>query len=188
MARTDEEDAPWTRQLLVGVGALVVVALLIGGIVSVFALGAAKVTGVGGSAPAATAKPSLYIPSEKPTTKVDTYPAPSGGPGSGRPTATPSSPRPTKKKPPAIELKASPPAPAAGERITLTGTYRGHDGARLQVQRFDGGAWVDFPVQATVTGGVFSTYIVTTRTGVNRLRVTDPADGRRSAAVRVTVG
>jgi len=188
MARTDDDDAPWTRQLLVGVGALVVVALLIGGIVSVVALGAAKVTGVGEARATATAEPSLYIPSGQPTTDVDPYPVPKGGPSAARtPTARPASPSPT-KKPPAIELEVSPTEVAPGERITLTGSYRGHDGARLQVQRLDGGSWTDFPVQTTVTGGVFSTYIITSRTGVNRLRMADPAGGRASKAVRVTVG
>jgi hypothetical protein len=186
MARTDD-DAPWTRQLLVGVGALVIVALLIGGIVSVVALGAAKVTGIGTERPTATARPSLYIPSGKPTTKVDPYPEPTGGTSrSTGPTSSPSAP--ASKKPRAIELQASPLQVAPNERITLTGSYRGHDGARLTVQRFDAGAWGDFPVQATVTAGVFSTYITTSRTGVNRLRMADPAGGEASAAVRVTVG
>ncbi len=43
-------------------------------------------------------------------------------------------------------------------------------------------------MQATVTAGAFSTYITTSRTGVNRLRMADPAGGQASAAVRVTVG
>jgi hypothetical protein len=186
MARTDDEEAPWTRQLLVGVGAVVVVALLIGGIVSVVALGAAKVTGIGTARPTATAEPSLYIPSGQPTTKVDPYPGATARPSaSSRPTRTPAPPE--VKKKPAIELRASPLEVAANERITLTGSYRGHDGVRLQIQRFDGGAWGDFPVQATVTGGVFSTYIITSRSGVNRLRVADPAGGPTSKAVKVTV-
>ncbi len=190
MARTDD-DAPWTRQLLIGGAALVVVALLIGGIVSVVALGAAKVTGLGDSQPVATAEPSMYLPSGKPTTRLDPYPAPKGSASpSKRPTAAPSSAKPTKKptkKPPKIQLKASPTAVAPGERITLTGSYRGHDGAQLQVQRRDGGTWADFPVQTKVTGGTFSTYIITSRTGVNRLRVADKANDRTSKAVRVTV-
>lgn len=187
MARNDDEDAPWTRQLLVGVGAVAVVALLIGGIVSVVALGAAKVTGIGTTRPAATAEPSLYLPSEQPTTKVDPYPEPSGAPSASSPATAPG-PAEVTKKPLAIELRASPAEVAAGERITLTGSYRGHDGARLQVQRYDGGAWGDFPVQATVAGGEFSTYITTSRTGINRLRMLDPAGGVTSQVVRVTVG
>lgn len=187
MARNDDEDAPWTRQLLVGVAAVAVVALLIGGIVSVVALGAAKVTGIGSARPSATAKPSLYLPSEQPTTKVDPYPEPSGGPSASSSATTPG-PSTATAKPLAIKLRASPPEVVAGERITLTGSYRGHDGARLQVQRYDGGAWGDFPVQTTVAGGEFSTYITTSRTGINRLRMADPAGDVTSQVVRVTVG
>jgi hypothetical protein len=184
MARKDTE-APWTRQLLVGVVALVVVALLVGGIVSVVALGAARVAGIDDSRPTATARPSLYFPSGDPTTAVDPYPAPTGPQGasptrSASPTAKP------RRKPVGITLQASPLEVAPGERITLTGSYRGHDGAQLQVQRFQGG-WVDFPARTTVSGGTFSTYIMTTHTGVNRLRVTDPAAARASTGVRVTV-
>lgn len=186
MARSDEE-APWTRQLLVAVGALAAVALVIGGVVSVVALGAAEVTGLADPRPTATARPSLYLPEGEPTTRVEPYPEPQGGPSaSASPSARPSS-RAT-RKPVGIELRATPSEVAAGERITLSGSYRGRDGARLQVQRFQGG-WVDFPVETTASGGVFSTYIITSRTGVNRLRmkVTDPVGGGTSGPVEVTV-
>ena len=55
MARDDDEDAPWTRQLLVALGVLVAVALVIGGVVSVVALGAANVSGIDNARPSATA-------------------------------------------------------------------------------------------------------------------------------------
>ena len=87
MVRDDDEDAPWTRQLAVGVGVLVAVALVIGGVMSVVALGAAKVTGLGESHTSATAQPSLYMPSGEPTTSPETYPVPKG---SEKPTASPS--------------------------------------------------------------------------------------------------
>jgi hypothetical protein len=188
MARNDEE-APWPRQLLVAVVVLVAVALVIGGVASVVALGAAKVTGINDAHPTATARPSLYLPSGDPTTKVDPYPAPSGGrtPGPTARSATPSPKPKPKPKHPAFSLRATPPRVAAGERITLSGSYPGHDGARITVQRFESD-WVDFPVTATVHGGAFSTYITTSHTGVNRLRMTDVTADRSSNAVRVTVG
>jgi hypothetical protein len=184
MARNDTEP-PWTRQLLVGLVALVLVALLVGDIVSVVALGAARVAGISVARPSATAGPSLYFPSGDPTTAVDPYPAPAGRPhvSASRSPSPTSKPR---KKPAGITLQASPPEVPPGGRITLTGAYPGHEGAQLQVQRFQGG-WVDFPVRATVSGGTFATYIMTTHTGVNRLRVTDPAGARASAEVQVTV-
>jgi hypothetical protein len=150
------------------------------------AVGAAKVSGIDGASSAPAAPPSLYIPSGEPTTGLDAYPDPAGtGPSSSSPSATPSA-TPT-KKPRAITLRASPLQVSANERINLTGSSRGTVGAQLQVQRFESG-WVDFPVTATVRGGVFGTYIYTGRSGVNRLRVLDPTTGRASNVVRVTVG
>ena len=187
MARNDDDEAPLTRQLLVGVAALLVVALLVAGVVSVVALGAARVTGIDGAGPTASAGPSLYFPSGDPTTKLDPYPAPAGGPRSpaspqdGRSTKHPAKP---KKK--VFSLQATPEQVAPNERITLTGRYPGHDGAQLQVQRLETG-WVDFPVRATVSAGAYSTYILTGRSGVQRLRMADPAGDRTSNPVRVTV-
>ena len=66
MAR-DDEETPWTRQLLVAVGALVAVAVVIGGVVSVVALGAARVSGIG-ERHRESASPSLFMPSGEPTT------------------------------------------------------------------------------------------------------------------------
>jgi hypothetical protein len=185
MAGTDD-DKPWTRLLLVGVAAIVVVALVIGGVVSALALGAARVTGIDESRPTATARPSLYLPSGEPTTQVDEYPEPEGQPEATA-SASPSS-RPTpRRKVRAISLQVLPRRVSAGQRINLTGAYKGAQGARLQVQRFEEG-WVDFPVTVNVRSGRFATYVTTSRTGQNRFRVLDPVSGRTSDAVRVTVG
>jgi hypothetical protein len=186
MARDDDEDTSWTRQLLLGVGALVAVALVIGGVVSVVALGAAKVTGLGDDRPGTTAPASLYIPSDEPTTTPEALPDPEGSGGASASSETPS---PTKKpkKHKAISLQVSPQQVSANERINLTGSYPRSDGASLQVQRFESG-WVDFPVTASVRGGSFTTYVYTGRSGPNRFRVVDKASGRTSNPVRVVVG
>jgi hypothetical protein len=189
MARYDDEETPWTRQLLVGVGVLVAVSLVIGGVVSVVALGAAKVTGINSAKSGPTKKASLFIPSESPTTRAGGVPDPSGGTGSASPSPSPS-PSPSTTKKPAdkgFTLRAFPVKVAAGQRIYLTGTYAGGGGARLQVQRFEG-AWADFPVTAGVAGDKFSTYVSTDRSGLNRFRVLDPANNRSSNVVRVSVG
>ncbi len=55
------------------------------------------------------------------------------------------------------------------------------------MQRFEGGAWSDFPVTASVSGGQFATYVTTSHTGPQRIRVADKATHRTSNAVRVTV-
>jgi hypothetical protein len=188
MARPEDEDAPWTRQLLVGTGVLVAVALVIGGVVSVIALGAAKVSGIDSAGSGPSSPASLYIPSDRPTTRPETYPDPAAPSGSASTGPSPSqSPTPKKKKARAISLQAFPGKVRANQRINLTGVYKGGEGARLQVQRFDGG-WTDFPVSTSVSGGLFHTYIFSGRSGMNRFRMVDKATGRHSNAVRVRIG
>ena len=187
MARNDDDEAPLTRQLLVGVAALLVVALLVAGVVSVVALGAARVTGIDGAGPTAQRGTQPLLPERGPDDEA--------GPvsGSGRratflnePQDGRSTKHPAKPKKKVFSLQATPEQVAPNERITLTGRYPGHDGAQLQVQRFETG-WVDFPVRARVSAGAYSTYILTGRSGVQRLRMADPAGDRTSNPVRVTV-
>jgi hypothetical protein len=192
----DDDEKPWTRQLLVVIGVLVAVALVIGGIVSVIALGAARVTGISSAKATASSKPSLYVPSGQPTVGLDPYPEPSGQPkqhksgsggssrGSGS-SASPDSSSADKKQ--QITLQVFPQQVAPSQRINLTGLYAGGEGAQLQVQRFEGGAWADFPVTASVSGGQFATYVTTTHAGPQRIRVADKSTHRTSNAVRVTV-
>jgi hypothetical protein len=187
MARDDDEDPPWTRQLLVGTGVLVVVALVIGAVISVLALGAAQVSGIHDSGRAASRPPSLFIPSGEPTTSPEPFPDPA------RPRTRSAAPQPTqptrspKKRSAAISLQAFPQRVSANQRINLTGVYRGGEGERLQVQRFERG-WTDFPVSTSVSGGLFNTYVFTGRHGPNRFRVIDKAHDRTSNPVRVVVG
>lgn len=188
MAPSDDEDSG-SRQVLIGLGALVVVTLLVGGIVSAMALGAARLTGLGESSSAGgpAEAPSLYMPTGEPTTTPQAYPDPTR-PDREEPSESPSAeetpePRGQSKK---ITLQAFPLEASGGERITLTGVYPAGEGATLQVQRFEG-AWTDFPVSATVSGGTYSTYIITSRTGEARFRVTDKALGRSSNPVTVTI-
>jgi hypothetical protein len=195
----DLEDKPWTRQLFVVIGVLVAVALVIGGIVSVIALGAAKVTGFDSAQSTASSRPSLYVPSGEPTVGLEPYPDPSGatdkpqkgrsGSGSagsgGSDPDSPDSPSPQKK---GITLQVFPQQVSAGQRINISGVYSNGEGAKLQVQRFEGGSWTDFPVSASVSGGQFATYITTSHTGPQRLRVVDKTAKRMSNAVRVRVG
>jgi hypothetical protein len=86
-----------------------------------------------------------------------------------------------------IQLTANPPAAGTYERINLVGSYSGPGSPTLQVQRLEGGQWVDFPTTATVSSGQFSTYIETGHTGVNRIRVLDPATGQSSNIVSIHI-
>lgn len=185
MVRTDDESS-WGRQLLVGLGALAAISLLVGAVVGAVALGAAKLSGIESAGGGPTQEPSLYIPTGEPSTSPEAYPDP---PDVSEPSPTedetPVEPSPTKRARP-ITLQAFPAQVSAGERINLTGVYPTGEGATLQVQRFESG-WTDFPVTASVSGGTFATYILTSRAGPTRFRVTDIGNAQSSNAVRVTI-
>lgn len=184
------DDDSGRRPVLSGLGALVVVTLLVGGIVSLMALAAVRLSGLDGSSSARgpAEEPSLYIPPGEPSTTPEVYPDPTRPdrevpPES--PTAEESLPKQDRQSK-RITLQAYPLEAYGGERITLTGVYPAGEGATLQVQRFEG-SWTDFPVSVTVRGGLFSTYILTSRTGEARFRVADKALGRSSNPVTVTI-
>jgi hypothetical protein len=154
----------------------------------VIALGAAKMTGIDEAHSGPTVAPSLYIPSGQPTTRPEPFPDPAGPKGPG-PTAAPSTSKPAAPKPKThkISLQAFPNQVGPNQRINFTGVYQGGEGARLQVQRFEGG-WKDFPVSTSVSGGLFNTFITSGRQGMNRFRMVDKSSGRASNPVRVTIG
>lgn len=176
------------RQLLIGLGALLATALVIGGTVSLVALGAADLAGVTSADSAASEEPSLYRPAtaEPPAKPTEPEPTPV------EPEPTPVEPwepdKPEPKKPRdaqgQITLSASPEDASTYENIYLTGTYRGGDGATLQVQRFEGG-WVDFPATASVRGDSFETYVASGQDGENKFRVVDQSTGETSQPVSV---
>lgn len=196
--RSMAEDSPTVRSLIIGLVSLVFVALIIGGVFSLFALGAFNFSGIASSGPAP--RPSLYMP------PLNKQPSPSPGAGSSPSPTAPSSPAttqaPAAQSPSAsptkhrhrhhrqhqITLAASPLHASASERINLSGRYPGGDGATLQVQNFSGGGWTTFPVSVTVTGGTFRTYIYSGNPGPQRFRVVDPGSGRASNPVTVTIG
>lgn len=171
------EESP-QRTLLAAIGAMVGVALVVGLAVAGIILAVVSLSGVGGDGEAEEAAPAtMFIPDPEPTGAAS--PGTSGGTASPSPTRS-ASPR-------AITLKISPREGSPGERLDLTGTYRGGDGASLQVQRRDGDSWIDFPVTATVQDERFSTYIITSRPGTSTFRVVDRSKDRGSNTVRVTL-
>ncbi len=186
MTGYDDDETPWSRTLLVGVAALAAVSLLVGAVVGVVVFGAAKLSGIDEAGGGRSVEPSLYIPTGEPSTSPQAYPDPPDVEDPS-PTAEPTTeePSPT-KKPRAITLQGFPAQVSGGERINLTGIYAGGEGATLQVQRFESG-WSDFPVTVNVSGGTFTTYVLTSRTGKTRFRVTDKAAGKSSNPVRITI-
>lgn len=175
-----DDEPSWQRQLVIGLGALLAIAVLIGGILAVIAVRAADYVGIGDTS--STSDPSLVIPTDNPP----------GSPSTTSPTTTPPTSAPTSRPPPpqhVLSLVASPRTAGSFERVNLTGSYPGRDGATLQVQRSLGsGPWSDFPTSTTVRSGRFATYIQTSMVGVNHFRMVDEASGRTSNPVTVTIG
>jgi hypothetical protein len=184
----DGGDSP-RRALLVALAAMAGVALLVG-----LAVGGAAVTvmnfaGVGsddGASQGGGAEESLVIPRYKPTKTLEAdlgLPTPSSSDKAETEPSKEPSPRTDR-----IKLFAAPQSVAPGERINFNGVYVDGEGVALQIQRKEGGTWVDFPVTATVRGGVFSTWILTSRSGEAPFRVFDESANRASNVVTVTIG
>lgn len=188
-------DSDTQHPVAAGLLAMVAVGLAVGLLLGLVTLLGARLTGLGGDGgnaeTAVEVGPSLYLPTPKPTAK------PSGPLVTLSPGAAPQG---------EIVEPAEPPlttAPAAGvislqvassqvesmERIDLSGVYVGGEGAILQVQRFDDGAWEDFAsIDVAVQGETFTTYVQTGRPGDQRFRVRDTDTGKVSNEVVVTVG
>lgn len=178
--------------VLIGLAALVGVGLVVGLILGLGALAASRVLGLDGSSSdaGASSQQSMYLP--KPVkTQAPSGPLITLAPGPGE-TSAPTSPTeaPSKTKSPRkqISLSAGQTAVAPMEQIDLTGVYPGGEGSILQVQRFTGGSWRDFPVTVSVSNETFATYVQTSQGGVNKFRVVDTDSKLISNEVRVTIG
>ena len=184
----DGGDSP-PRALLLAVVAMAGVALLVG-----LAIGGAVVSVAGfsgldasnGDTGGGEGAETLVMPKYKPTETVEA--------DLGLPTPSPTqseTPSPSAEPSPRtdrIKLFVAPQAVGPGERINFNGVYVDGEGVALQVQRKEGDTWTDFPVTATVRGGVYSTWIQTTRTGEAKFRMFDGTANRASNAVTVTIG
>ncbi len=184
------EESP-TRTLQVALSAMALVAVTVGLVVGAVVLAISQYVGVDevAEANAQQAPATMSIPPYKSTEPAEDEPGlktydPSPSPTVELPTASPSS---AAQAATGITLVASPQTVSPGGRIDLSGLYE-REGASLQVQRQEGGVWTEFPVSATVSGGTFQTWIVTSRTGVTPFRVVDEATGTRSNTVTVTIG
>ena len=172
------------RPVLTGLIALVGVAVAIGLLGGLAVLVGVKATGIGGgsSADGGSGTPATFrLP--KPSDTETTTPAPSGTTETA-PGAEPSSETPAT----GITLTASQQSVSPMQQIDLTGSYPAGEGAILQVQRLENGAWSDFPVTASVTGGSFATIVRTGQVGANEFRVIDTDSQATSNEVTVTVG
>lgn len=179
MAERKEHPVLW------GLVALVSVAAAVGLILGFGALAATRLLGVGGGSTGSTsgADASMYLPRPERTTRSASAESESARPDAPRTDRTK-----TQEPETGITLTAGQSAVGPMQQIDLTGQYPQGEGAILQVQRFQAGAWVDFPVTVSVSGGTFSTYVQTGQAGVNRFRVFDGDRGEASNEVRITIG
>jgi len=171
------------RPVLTGLIALVGVAVAIGLLGGLAVIVGVKATGIGGSSEASdepSSSATFRLP--KPTDTSTVTPA--------EETTEPSAGTESSSEAPAtdISLSAAQQSVSPMQQIDLTGTYRAGEGAILQVQRMENGAWSDFPVTMSVSGGTFATYVQTSRTGPNQFRVVDTDSDVVSNEVTVTVG
>ena len=171
------------RPVLTGLIALVGVAVAIGLLGGLAVIVGVKATGIGGSSEASddpSSSATFRLP--KPTDTSTETPA--------EETTEPSAGTESSSEAPAtaISLSAAQQSVSPMQQIDLTGTYRAGEGAILQVQRMENGAWSDFPVTMSVSGGTFATYVQTSRTGPNEFRVVDTDSDVVSNEVTVTVG
>lgn len=176
--------------VLWGLVAMVAAALLVGGVLAVGAAVATRATGLASSGGDATAETSqretLFLPEPTDTgSEPEPYITLSDVPEPPEPSSTFSE---TPEAPETeITLESGQTSVSPMEAIDLTGTYVGGDGAVLRVQKFESGAWADFPVTVPVNGESFSTFIQTGSSGENRFRVLDSDTGEASNEVRVLI-
>lgn len=183
----DDPDSP-RRALLTALTAMAGVAVVVGLAVGGVAVVVFRYAGVGGSAAGAEQAPdSLFIPKYQPTKSTAEEP---NLPGYSA-TPTPSFGAPSREPSPRadrITLFAAPQRVSPGERINFNGVYVGGEGVVLQVQRLESGQWTSFPVTTIVRGGVFDTWIQTSRSGRAVFRVWDQKAERASNRVVVQIG
>jgi hypothetical protein len=181
------------RSLLTVLLVIVGVSVVIGGILAAaLFLGA---SGFGGAGPPASPPLNGADPlatdtnppsTQQPTEGTTTDPAPTE-PDATEDVTEDADTEPTEGPVSGFSLQASPTTVASMEDVTLQGTFDGPDGTVLQVQRrLEGGDWEDFPVEATVRNGTFTTTIRSGRVGTNEFRMRDDT-GAVSNVVTVAV-
>ncbi len=176
-------DSEKDRPVLMGLLALVGVAVAIGVLGGLAVMIGVKATGLDETTTATdgSATPSTFkLPQPTDTGSTVAPPEDPTEPGAGEE----SSEAPAE----AISLTAAQQSVSPMQQIGLTGTYQAGEGAILQVQRLEDGTWSDFPVTVPVSGGTFATYLLTARPGPNQFRVVDTDTEAISNEVTVTVG
>jgi hypothetical protein len=190
---TEDQESP-AKPVLTGLVALIAVSLTVGLVLGGVALVGTRFLGISGDSSgssAASDKESAIIPrpsrtgANGPQVTLNTQAPETEDTEASEPqTEETEKPKPEK----AISLQADQTAVGNFEQIDISGVYPGGEGAILQVQRFEGGQWVDFNATIPVSNETFRTYVQSALTGVNKFRVVDTATGDASNSITVTVG
>jgi len=184
-----DDESNWQRQVLVGLTVLVAVGALLGGVVALVSIKAADLAGLDDSAAPSSPSASRWSKPTDTATSDDEEEPSSDAPSTAAPPST-TEPEETREPEPdrGITLVATPDSVSTYQPITLTGTFPGGSGQTLQVQRWEGGQWVDFPTSATVNGKNYETYVETGRAGTNkfRMKVSGGNDASNTVVVEVT--
>lgn len=186
-------DNPDGHPILAGLAALAGVAVVVGLVLGLVVVAGSSVLGLGGETDTgtSTSERSMYLPKPQktPTETAPEYTLAPGQTGSGKPTSS-STPEATESASPRKQISLSASTTSAGpmEAFNLTGVYPGGEGAILQVQRFESGAWTDFNATGSVSGETFQIPIQTSLPGVNRFRVLDSDTELESNEIRITIG
>lgn len=206
---TEPKEPRFDRPVLNGMVALLAVALGVGIILAIVALAGSRVLGLGDSdgstakdnnvketavipSPVETVEetgPRITLYTEDPDEATSTGSSASGSEDDDSEDAeSDEASSEATAKTDGISLQAAASSVDSGERIYFSGVYPSGEGAVLQLQRFQDGAWVRFPATVNVTNGTFSSYLFTGQSGLNRFRVIDSDSGVASNEIRVRVG
>lgn len=187
---SDSEDKPVTNGLI----ALVAVAVVVGLLAGIAILVATKMMGVGGDSASSdsTGGASLYLPEPSETDQHDgplvTLPATEETESAkGRKKGEDKKEKQEKKTKDEITLSPGASQASPGEELYLSGVYPTGEGAVLDIEiRIEGHGWQEFPVDVSVSGSTFTTYVITSQVGKIQWRVVDKERKLKSNAITVT--
>lgn len=193
-------DQPRTSErhpVVTGVVALVAVGLVVGLVLGGVAWAGARFAGLGGDGSASGASGAtgteggdrMILPRPRETeANPDPLITLAPIPGAESESAAPRERKEREEEEREISLSAGQQAVGVFGQIDLIGQYPEGDGRVLQVERYEGDAWVEFNATVAVTAGTFSTFVQSGQTGPNRFRMVDSSDGTTSNPVTVRVG
>ncbi|MFT4083004.1 MAG: hypothetical protein QM638_10490 [Nocardioides sp.] len=179
--------------ILVGLVALVSVAVALGVVFGVIAVIGTRVLGIDDtSSSSASDGGSLYLPQPSATTASSEPTTGAGTTGDSGDTASDTASSATTTKSPQakkkITLQTSATEVSGSDLFTISGVFPGGEGKLLELQRNQGSGWEVFNVpQMAVTNGTFSTSVQTSVVGVHRFRVKEVDGKLTSNVVKVTV-